>query len=235
MLADVLVSETFGDDPLAERFLVSFKDAAARFLTPNASVVPCRLSVTAMLISSDHVRSTCCPPPGSALWTHLSMSRASVRLAEVPHVALSRAFRAVAMDWNTAAGGQLVVPELRGSADVEVAIVAGGEAHGFVFWFDIGMIGSSSSSSDSSDSIVSTAPDAAAMRSSYFLHISPAKIDTCSHPLLNLVQGAPLAAGVLLPPSSDTSALPSHYPFVQRCDNDNYHDHGTHRRSAPPR
>ncbi len=166
MLADVLVSETFGDDPLAERFLVSLKDAAARLLIPTARVVPCTLSVSALLVNSDHVHSLCRAPQSAGLWTHLSMSRASVRLAEVPHVALSHTFHAVAMDWNAAAGGQLVVPELRGGVEVDVEIVAGGEAHGFVFWFDIGMVGNSSSSSSSGggDSVVSTAPDAAAMR-----------------------------------------------------------------------
>ncbi len=170
MRADVLVSETFGDDPLAERFLVSLKDAAARLLTPHARVVPCRLSVSALLISSDHVRSLCCPPPSSGLWAHLSLSRASVRLAESPHVPLSRTFCAAVMDWDTAPEGKLVVPELRGGQDVEVEVLAGGEAHGFVFWFDIGTVTSSSSSSDS---VVSTAPDAAAMRclSLQFLNI----------------------------------------------------------------
>ena len=165
----MLVSETFGDDPLAERFLVSLKDAAARLLTPTARVVPCTLSVTAQLISSDHVRSLCRAPQSAALWTHLSMSRCSIRLAEVPHVALSHTFHAVAMDWNAAAGGQLVVPELRGGVEVEVEIVAGGDAHGFVFWFDIGMVGSSSSSGGGGgDNVVSTAPDAAAMRCALF-------------------------------------------------------------------
>lgn len=202
--ADVLVSETFGDDPLAERFLVSLKDAAARLLTPTARVVPCNLTVTALLINSDHVRSLCSPPTSSGLWTHLSISRASVRLAEVPHVALSRSFRAAAMDWNAAADGQLVAPELRGGSDVEVEIVIGGEAHGFVFWFDIGMIGSSSSSSI--DSVVSTAPDAAAMRyKSPFCSLFPPIADCELLCLSILEQGASLAAGVLLPPSTDSS------------------------------
>jgi hypothetical protein len=157
--ADVLVSETFGDDPLAERFLVSLKDAANRLLAPSARVVPCCLAVSAVLISSNHVRSLCCPPQSSGLWTHLAISRASVRLAEVPHTALSRTFSAFTMDWDVAAGGHLVVPELRGGLDVEVEVVVGGEAHGFVFWFDIGMVSRSSGSI-----AVSTAPDAAAMR-----------------------------------------------------------------------
>jgi hypothetical protein len=157
--ADVLVSETFGDDPLAERFLVSLKDAACRLLTKTARVVPCSLMVSAVLVSSDHVRSLCCPPQSSGLWTHLSISRASVRLAEVPHVALSRTFSAFAMDWDAAAGEQLAVPELRGDTEVELEVSVGGEAHGFVFWFDIGMVSSSSCSIT-----VSTAPDAAAMR-----------------------------------------------------------------------
>ncbi len=201
--ADVLVSETFGDDPLAERFLVSLKDAAARLLAPAARVVPCSLRVTAVLVSSEHVRSLCCPPPSSGLWAHLSISRASVRLAEVPHVALSRTFCAFAMDWDAAAGGQLVVPELRGGLDVEIEVTVGGEAHGFVFWFDIGMV--SGSSSSSSSSVVSTAPDAAAMRYTLFSRLFFRHQSTRC--LLTLGQGTSLAAGVFHSSACDASEL----------------------------
>jgi hypothetical protein len=171
VLADVLVSETFGDDPLAERFLVSLADAAKRLLVPTARVIPCKLSITALLISSDHLRCLCSPPPGSGLWVHLSMCRASVRLAETPHIPLSLPFCALEMDWDPAAGGRLVVPELRGCADVDLDVSAGGQAHGFAFWFQIGMV-----SGSGSDCVVSTACDAAAMRCtqpfSVFLFVS---------------------------------------------------------------
>ena len=118
-------------------------------------------------------------------------------------MALSRAFSAAAMHWDAAPGGELVVPELRGQVDVDVEVVAGGEAHGFVFWFDIGMVSSSSSSSSSSksdhDSVVSTAPDAAAMRCLIASHTAPSShVTPCD-------QGSPLAASVLLSPASTAS------------------------------
>ena len=115
-------------------------------------------------------------------------------------MALSRAFSAAAMHWDAAPGGELVVPELRGQVDVDVEVVAGGEAHGFVFWFDIGMVSSSSSSSKSDhDSVVSTAPDAAAMRCLIASHTAlSSHVTPCD-------QGSPLAASVLLSPATAAS------------------------------
>lgn len=104
--ADVLVSETFGDDPFAERFLPTLLDARARLLKPGARVVPSAIEVSAVLVESEALWTL--SGRGGA-WLGSRLCRFSLREDEVASRRLSAPITVMEVDFETVESAKLKV------------------------------------------------------------------------------------------------------------------------------
>ncbi|KAJ1475340.1 hypothetical protein T484DRAFT_1909798 [Baffinella frigidus] len=138
--ADLLVSETFGDDPLSESFLPSLAHARAHLLTPTARVVPGALRVYFTLVDSPDLLAVNFPPDPPlkgedgfdfSAWGALSRTRWSCFLKDHAVTLLTPPLEALRIDWSDPAAP---VP-LKGSSVVDAKVVNAGTVHAVVAWY----------------------------------------------------------------------------------------------------
>ena len=136
--ADVLVSETFGDDPFSESFLPSLAHARAHLLRPHAPVIPYALAVHAVVVESEELVALnfiTAPVCGFDLrpWDIFARPRWSCRLLDHQTTALTQPFQALALDWSVA---DAPVP-LAACQRVCAEVTAAGRAHAVVAWYTL--------------------------------------------------------------------------------------------------
>ncbi len=142
--ANVLITETIGNEPLGERIIDTVVDARKRLLTPDARLIPSRLRVIGRLVSlSDEVADT-------HLFTDANLARARERYG-VDLGPLSEAERrgAFAIDLDTAlartvvsrsdpftiADVDLATTELVFTRDVDAVVAEAGRVDGVLMHF----------------------------------------------------------------------------------------------------
>lgn len=111
------------------------RDAYARFLAPDACVIPCELEVHAVLVESEplaRLNSVVASVAGLQLRALNSFSQRTraIRLAEFSHRFITRP--RIVLRFRL---GESELPPDAGQADVEMEVPEGGVAHAVVAWF----------------------------------------------------------------------------------------------------
>jgi len=137
--ANVLVSETFGDDPFSESFLPSLAHAREHLLTHDAHVIPYGLDLYAVPFESmDLMRLNCVantPVLGFDMkaWDLFARPRWSCRLEDHSVLELAQPYLALSLDW----GDSSVRVAQSGQDTTSVRVKRSGVVHGVAAWYTL--------------------------------------------------------------------------------------------------
>lgn len=151
----VLVSEIFGDQPLSESILPSFRHARSELLEPDALILPCRLTLWATVVRIEGLERVCAFPSSTSTeevhwggWDCVLERPLSLHLSAHSHVALLDApVRLGTIDLS-----QHPLP-LSGTLEATAVVAGSGDANAVVLWFEAGL-----SEGSSEPTTISTSP-----------------------------------------------------------------------------
>lgn len=144
---DILVSEIFGDQPLSESVLPSFRHARSELLAPDARILPSRLVLWATVARIEGLERVCAFPSSSSAerksidcdcdwrgWDAVLEQPLSLHLSAHAHTTLLDApLRLGEIDL-----AQHPLP-LSGKLEAAATITGQGDANALVLWFEVGL------------------------------------------------------------------------------------------------